>query len=144
MKNILVGIDFHKKTEMLVNKALELAKHFGAKIWLLHAAAPDPEFVGYEVGPQYIRNGRAQELKNENKLLLKYVNQLKEKGVDAEGLLIQGTVIDVIVDEAKKLKIDLIIFGHHEHSFLYKTFFGSMSSEIIRKSDIPVLVVPFG
>lgn len=144
MKNILVGIDFHEKTEILIDKAFELSKPYNSKIWLLHVAAPDPDFVGYEVGPQYIRDNRAKELRQEHKLILEYVDQLKEKKVDAAGLLIQGATVEVILEESKKLNIDLIISGHHDHSFLYNAFFGSVSSGIVRKSNIPVLVVPFG
>ena len=46
MKNILVGIDFHDYSETLINKALKLSKPFNSKIWLLHVAAPDPDFIG--------------------------------------------------------------------------------------------------
>jgi nucleotide-binding universal stress UspA family protein len=44
--------------------------------------------------------------------------------------------------EAKKLKVDLIMAGHHKHNFLYKAFVGSVSSSIIEESKIPVLIVP--
>jgi nucleotide-binding universal stress UspA family protein len=36
MKNILVGVDFDEKTEVLIEKAQEIAKRFNAKLWLLH------------------------------------------------------------------------------------------------------------
>lgn len=144
MKNILVGIDFHERTSYLVDKAYEWTRLFEAKIWLLHVAAPEPDFVGYAVGPTYIRDFRARELRTEHKLLTDFVNELKQKEVDADGLLIPGNIIDVILEESKKLSIDLIVFGHHEHSLLYKFFFGSHASELVQKSQIPVLVVPFG
>ncbi|MBN1951447.1 MAG: universal stress protein [Bacteroidales bacterium] len=144
MKNILVGIDFHERTSYLVEKAFEWMKPYDAKIWLLHATAPEPDFVGYAVGPEYIRDFRAKEIRNEHKLLSSFVDKLKAMGAVADGLLVQGNTIDVVLEESKKLNIDLIIFGHHEHSLLYKIFFGSHASEIIQKSAIPVLVVPFG
>ena len=47
MKNILVTVNFEEKeTNILINKAVELAEKFGSKIWLIHIAAPDPDFVG--------------------------------------------------------------------------------------------------
>ena len=48
----------------------------------------------------------------------------------------------MIMEEAVKLKVDLIIAGHEEHNFLYKAFVGSVSRHIIEKSKIPVLIVP--
>ncbi len=142
MKNILVTIDFNKNEEPLLDKALELAKAFNSKLWVMHIAAPDPDFVGYEVGPQYIRDSRAAELKKEHKLLQDFTIKLKQKGVDSEGLLIQGATIEMVIVESKKLDVDLIITGHHEHSFLYKAFVGSVSAGILKKSKIPVLLVP--
>jgi nucleotide-binding universal stress UspA family protein len=142
MKNLLVSIDFDDNEQLLIDQAFQLANAFHAKIWLIHIAAPDPEFVGYGVGPQYIRDSRAAELRKEHKRLQAYANELKEKGVEAEGLLIQGPTIEMVIEEAKKLKVDLIIVGHHDHNFLYKAFVGSVSEEIISKSEIPILLVP--
>ncbi|HWR94734.1 MAG TPA: universal stress protein [Flavobacterium sp.] len=142
MKNILVSIDFKDSENILIDKAFELAEAFKSKIWLLHIAAPDPDFVGYDVGPQYIRDTRASEIKKEHKLLQKYSSNLIEKGVEAESLLIQGATSQMILEESKKLKVDLLIIGHHEHNLLYKTFIGSVSSNIIDKSIIPVMLIP--
>jgi len=142
MKNILVTIDFNNSEQLLIDKAFQLAKAFDSKIWLIHIAAPDPDFVGYGPGPQYVRDSRASELRNEHKLIQEYAAKLKEKGVNAEGLLIQGATIETIMEESKKLKADLIIAGQHEHSFLYKAFVGSVSAQIIKKSKIPILIIP--
>ena len=142
MKNILVTINFEKNEKLLIDKAFQLAESFNSKLWLIHIAAPDPDFVGYEVGPQYIRDCRATELRKEHKLLQEYSNGLKAKGVDSEGLLVQGATIEMIIEESKKLNIDLIITGHHKRDFFYNAFVGSVSSQIIKKSKIPVLIVP--
>lgn len=142
MKNILVSIDFDDKQQRLVNKAVEFGQAFNAKIWFIHIAAPDPDFVGYDVGPQYIRDYRADELRDEHKLLQKYATSLKKEGVEAEGLLVQGATIEMIIKEADKLNIDLIIAGHNKRNFLYDAFVGSVSEDIIGETDIPVLIVP--
>lgn len=144
MKTILVTIDFEKNEQQLIDKAFQLAEAFGSKIWLMHIAAPDPDFVGYDVGPQYIRDSRAEDLRKEHKQLQEYASQLNKKGVSAEGLLVQGATIKMVMDEALKLKADLIMAGHREHSFFYNALVGSVSSEIIKNSKIPVLVVPLG
>ena len=143
MKNILVTINFEKNEKLLIDKAFQLAESFDSKIWLMHITAPDPDFVGYEVGPQDIRDSRATKLRKEHKLLQEYSIGLKAKGVDSESLLIQGATIEMIIEESKKLDIDLIITGHHEHNFFYNAFVGSVSAKIIKKSKIPVLMIPF-
>ncbi len=142
MKNILVGIDFNEQTEELISKSIIFAKQLKAKLWLLHVASPDPEFVGYEAGPQFIRDNRADILWNEHKIISNYTKGIKQNGVDAEGLLIQGATIETILQESIKLDIDLIIAGFHEHNFFYNAFFGNTSIHIIKKSKIPVMVLP--
>jgi nucleotide-binding universal stress UspA family protein len=142
MKNILVAVEMTDEESKVLDKAFEFAKAFNSKLWLLHIATPDPDFIGYEVGPQYIRDFRAKDLRNEHRQLQEYADNFINKGVEAEGLLIQGITIEMIMAESKKLNIDLIITGHHDHNFLYKAFVGSVSSAIIKKSKIPVLMVP--
>ena len=142
MKNILIAIDFNDSEKTLVDMALQWAKPFEAKVWLLHVADPEPEFVGFGVGPQYIRDSLAAELRKEHRKIQKYSDYLRENGVEAEGLLIQGATISMILKEAKKLHIDLIVTGHHEHGLLYKAFFGSVARGLLKKTRIPVLVVP--
>lgn len=142
MKNILVSIDFDDKEHILVDKALEFGKAFNSKVWLIHIAAPDPDFIGYEVGPQYIRDTLAEELRDEHKSIQKFADKLIAQGVKAEGLMVQGPTIEMIIKEAKKLKTDMIIAGHNKRNFLYKAFVGSISEDIIKEVNIPVLVVP--
>ena len=142
MKNILVTIDFEEKGQVLIDKAAELAKKFKSKLWLVHVAAPDPDFIGYDVGPQYIRDVLAKDLRNEHKLLQGFTNQLKEKNIVAEALLVQGTTIETVVELTEKLAIDLIVIGKHEHGFFHKTFMVSTDESLVEKSNIPVLIVP--
>lgn len=138
----MVSIDFDDNEHLLLKKALEFGKAFKAKIWLIHIAAPDPDFVGYDVGPQHIRDTRAEELRDEHRLLQKFSKALNDQGGEAESLLVQGATIEMIAKEAKILKTDLIIVGHTKRNFLYQTFVGSVSKDIIEETNIPVLVVP--
>jgi nucleotide-binding universal stress UspA family protein len=142
MKNIMVSLDFDDKEERLVSKALEFGKAFKAKIWLVHIAAPEPDFVGYDIGPQYIRDCRAEELRDEHRSLQKFADNLKNEGVDADGILVQGATLKMIKKETKKLEIDMIIAGYNKRNFLYDTFVGSVSKGIIQAATLPVLLVP--
>ncbi len=143
MKRILVTVDFNgTDVQSLLDMAMELAIPLQSKVWIVHIAAPDPDFVGYEAGPQSVRDTRASELRGEHKKLQEYANLLVTKGINAESLLIQGSTIETIIEESKKLNIDLIIAGHSEHGFLYNALFGSVSEAVVKKSKIPVLLVP--
>lgn len=142
MKNILATIDFSHNEKLVMDMAVNLARAFGGKIWLLHVVPPEPEFIGFGVGPQYVRDSRAAELRKERRLMNEYAGQMQAEGVDTQGLVIEGATVDMILDKAEKLDIDLIITGHHEHNFVYKAFFGSVAKGVVKKTKIPVLLVP--
>lgn len=148
MKNILVAIDFEDKTKNLLDNARQIAEKFGSKIWIIHIVEHQPDYFGspdgFQYGIQYVnlRDIRAKELQKEHKLVQEYSDQLIKEGIPSEGLLIEGPTVKMILDEAIKLTIDLIIIGSHKHSFLYNALMESVSSAVIKKSNIPLLVVP--
>ncbi len=49
MKNVLVTIDLQYKTETLIDWVFTLTKLHNSKLWLLHVAALDPDFVGHDI-----------------------------------------------------------------------------------------------
>lgn len=142
MKNLLVALDMKSTDSLLLAQASFLAEKCGSKIWMVHVAAPDPDFVGFEMGPKYIRDFVADELRVEHRQLQTYADDLQQKGLEAEGLLIQGPTVDMIEAEVKKLNIDLLILGSHKHGFLYETFIGNTAMRIIKELSIPVMIVP--
>lgn len=142
MENILVAIDLHNSSQLLVEKAAELAEKFGSKVWVLHIADPEPDFVGNRVGPQYIRDLRVKELLSEHHLIRKYTDFLQSKQIDADGLLIAGATVKLILEEIEKLNIDLVIIGHRQHGLMYKIFTGVTDVAVVNKSKVPVLIVP--
>jgi nucleotide-binding universal stress UspA family protein len=144
MKNILVGVDFDEKTEVLIENAQEVAKRFDAKLWLLHVVSPLPEYVGFDATPHYVRDDREEELERMKIKLDEYAGTIAEKGVTCEGIVMQGVTTDTILTESKELGVDLIVCGHHEHNLLYKMLFGSISAAVVQRSRIPVFVFPLG
>lgn len=142
MKNILVAIDFSDVTNKTIETAAEIALSFSSKLWLIHVAAPDPEFIGYETGPQTERNWRAATLRKEHRDIQAKASELESKGINVTSLLIQGDTAEAILAQANKLQADLIVIGSHGRSALYKTLVGSVSEGVIRQSSCPVLLVP--
>ena len=141
VKNVLGLLDFSEVTENVVKQSGELAGVYGAKCWLIHVAAPDPEFVGYDVGPQYVRDARAEALREEHQTLAKYKEQLKGQGVNCDALLIQGHVNESILAEIAKLNIDMVVVGSHGRSGLYEILIGSVTQFMLKNASIPVLIV---
>jgi nucleotide-binding universal stress UspA family protein len=148
MKNILIAIDFEEKTSKLVDEAALLAKSFDSKIWILHIDTQNLDYFGtpdnFQFGMQYINveDDKKKQKSEELKKVQAYVDQMKNQGIDAEGILVEGPTVKMILDEAQKLNIDLIVIGSHKHSFLYNALLENVSATLLKKSNIPLLVVP--
>jgi len=144
MKNLLVALDLNnpKHTETVIDHTISLGKSFGAKCWLIHIAQPDPEFVGFEVGPQYIRDEIAEELRGEHRQIQRIADQIKEAGLDCDGLLVQGPTEELILEEIKKLNIDLLVLGNKKKGFFQEVFVGSVTGDLIKDVAIPVYLIP--
>jgi nucleotide-binding universal stress UspA family protein len=142
LKNILVAVDFNDSVDKLLNYGESIAEKFGAKLWIVHVAAPDPDFVGYETGPQYIRDARANELKGDHKKIQDLCNTFIGKKVEAEALLIQGSTVETLIEEVNSINADLLIVGTHHHSFLHNLFSESVSSKLFDKVKTPLLAIP--
>lgn len=144
MKHILVALDLNGTDERVVQQALPIAKAFGARLSLLHVAAPEPDFVGFEVGPQYVRDHRADALRSEHRHIQALADMARAQGVETLGRLVQGHTVDTLLSEAAELPADLIVVGSRGHGALYKAFMGSVSDGLLRSGRFPILVVPMG
>ena len=142
MKDILVALELKPSDKNLLKYALSLAKVYQAKVWIIHIAAPEPDFVGYEVGPIYIREQRADELRKEHREIQTHMDQFTSEGVDCDALLIAGPTLETLEKEVKKLKVELLIMGNHRRGFLYDTFIGSTTTQMVKSLNIPLFLVP--
>jgi len=142
MKNILVPIDLSEFTPEVLGHAERQARMSSAKLWLMHVELPDPEFVGYEPGPQHCRDDVAGDLRAEHRRLEEMVASLKRSGVDATPLFVRGDTVDKIVEHAEKLPADLIVIGSHGYGWFKRAWLGSVSEGVLRKAKRPLLIVP--
>jgi nucleotide-binding universal stress UspA family protein len=140
--SILAAIDFSPVSDRVVEEAARLGLALEAELTLLHAAAPDPDFVGYEVGPQHVRDNRAHELQDEHRQLHVLAGGLRDRGLTVRARLHAGPTADVILAEAEARSATLIVVGSHRHSRTVKLLLGSTSEAVLRKAACPVLVVP--
>lgn len=65
----------------------------------------------------------------------------RARGVAAEGRVVEGKPVDVLIDAAKERQADLIVLGSHGRSGLERFFLGSVAEGVVRTAPVPVLVV---
>ncbi|HET7361411.1 MAG TPA: universal stress protein [Salinimicrobium sp.] len=142
LKNILVAVDFNDVVGDLMGYAESLAEKFDAKLWLVHVTAPSPDNIGPEPAPQYLRDFKAEELKDEHRNLQNLCDIFLDKSIAVDALLIIGSTVETVLEEAEKLNCDLLITGTHKHGFFHNLLSENVSLDLFKKSRIPLLTIP--
>lgn len=142
MKRILVALDFSDNTPKVMEQAKLLTKKFNAKLCLIHADYLLP-FLGQHQYDQHLALEAYENQKQHDKNLLQSMKEeLSLEGIEAEIILLEGDIDEIIIEQAKDFKADLIILGIHEHGKLYHLLFGNIHENIIQKSPCPVMIIP--
>lgn len=139
--SLLVAVDFSAVTDGQLEIVGRLARP-NREIYLLHVAEPDPDFIGLEAGPDEVRHQVAAEFQREHEAIQSLAVRLREAGHVVNALLVQGPTVETILKQAEKLEAEVIVVGSHGHGALFDLVVGSISAGVIRKSPVPVLVVP--
>jgi nucleotide-binding universal stress UspA family protein len=140
--NVLVAVDLSDVSRKMLDAVLRIPRPEGMKVVIVYVAEPDPEFVGWDAGPGVVRDAVAAEFHRERHEVEAMATELREGGVDAVGLVVQGPTVTTILDEIERREADLLVVGSHGHGAAYDLTVGSISSGVIRKSTVPVLVIP--
>ncbi len=122
--------------------AVKLARCEQGRLWLIHVASPEPDFVGLDIGPKSVRDWRAVQLREEHREIQQMALEIEQRDVDVTPLLVQGPTAETILAEADKLGVDLIVMGSHGHGALYHVLLGSISEAVLHKAPCPIVLVP--
>jgi nucleotide-binding universal stress UspA family protein len=140
--NILVAVDLSAVSDIVIEAARGVAELAGVCVYILHAVETDPDFICPESEPVAARNWLAKKFPLEQSRVEALADKLLDDGLYAEPLLVCGNAVDATLKEADSLEAGLIVVGTHGHGAVYNVLIGSYSEGIIRKSKLPVLVVP--
>jgi nucleotide-binding universal stress UspA family protein len=142
LQSIVVALDT-PSPKVDLGPVCELAKATGWKVHLLHAAAPEPAFVGHaETNETYDEFRHDQELSDEFTQLAEQAAIFAAHGVDAEAHVIVGPVVEVIIDNATAWDAQMIVAVGHKHRVEQRVVLGSVASTLLKLSPLPVLVLP--
>ncbi len=147
---ILVTIDFSDITEQVLKQSRMLADSMQAEVILLHVAEPNPDHITYDydpaamyaIDPSEIRDQIAQRFHKEHKDLQKYAQQFRDQGLTCKALMVQGETVEMILNGVEKLSSNFIVAGSHGKGMISQILLGSTSEKLIKKSTVPVYLVP--
>ena len=138
---LLVATDFSPSATEVMRVAAGIAKGVEADVHILHVALPENELIGANAGKICDDNG-IESNREEKKLVREFVDSMIAKGLTARGEVVAGPCADVILAEADKLNVDMIVVGSHGFGAVLRVLLGSVSASILKKARCPVVVVP--
>lgn len=141
IKRILVPIDFSNYSKHALRYAVEFAKTFKSKIYLVYVVEPiiyPSDFSMGQVTFPVADVEMNQRAKEELESLAK--NEIGED-LEVETLIKSGKPFVEINETASELNIDLIIIATHGHTGMEHLLFGSTAEKVVRKAPCPVLTL---
>jgi hypothetical protein len=138
-KSLLAGTDGSDEGQNAVAQSLLLAQACGSQLFVVQVVEIVPE---YEAVAPDLRACLEEEI-------------LRQQAATASQAARQGVSLDyrirhslspyaAILEEAEKIKADLIILGRYGRTALVRLFMGSVTARVIGLSPVNVLVVPGG
>jgi nucleotide-binding universal stress UspA family protein len=146
IRRVLVPTDFSALADVAIEQALELCERHGAVLHMLHAVvlhADDPNDPAHHFPDSEEIQGRLEEIAASRMEV-----RLEAAGsVDVEVVRAQRRGIaaaPVILEYAAEVEADVIVMSTHGRRGLGRAFLGSVTEEVVRVSEIPVLTVRRG
>lgn len=149
IETIVVPSDFSKNASSAIRYAILLGKKFKAKLVVFHCS----HISAYALSAAKTEEQMSQLIKEDELDKLEKLQQQVEKAYQQLGIdrvpsstkcLVEFNpmVVENTIEVAEKYNAGLIIMGTHGATGIKKFFFGSNTSIMISKSDIPVLAIP--
>ncbi len=142
MKTIIVPTDFSENAFIASQYALELAKAKNYKVILYHVYIV--LYSGYDEKGTSVKQieWADEEAEKSMKNLLETL-RAQFVDVDIQGECVRGFLMDALTEHLKKNPaIELIVMGTKGVTNVAENIFGSTTYEVLKKSSLPVLVVP--
>lgn len=139
VQNILVAVDFSDSAELALAQARKLAERPHTRLHICHIATGEgleaPVSLGMNIPDDFpeAKEARAQ---------LQHLRAQLGSSIDAQIHLRMGEPVAALLALIKELKPDMLVVGSHGKGALRRALVGSVSSAMVQRSPVPVLVVP--
>jgi len=141
IKKILFPTDFMEGTAQAVPYAVDLAKKYGARLYIIHVIHEITIATGLYVPHVTVDElYRTMEAEAEKEITRVYLEELRGFG-DVEYAVLRGISYEEIINYAEEKAIDMIVMGTHGRKGLDKLFFGSTAEKVVKGAPCPVLTV---
>jgi len=135
---ILCPTDFSDNSKFACEYAVDLGNSMKAKIIFLSAYQVKQSALVLKSLDETIKSTTEEDLKE----FTKSFKQKIKTSFEPEYVVVSGNTCDCIVNHADKNGVDLIIMGTKGSSGIINMLLGSVTSDVIKKSNVPVLAIP--
>jgi nucleotide-binding universal stress UspA family protein len=138
LKSVLIATDFSEASDKALRHALAIARHYGAKLYLVHVVSS----LGFTlVGPDAV-NIATEIVWRDARQLVGHLEQSGAlAGLSHEVIVLQGNVWEALEKVVRREQIDLVVIGTHARRGLGKLLLGSVAEHIFRHANCLVLTV---
>jgi nucleotide-binding universal stress UspA family protein len=143
LQHILVATDFSEPSDAAVAYGRDLARRFGARLTIFHAAE-NLAAGGYGAdGFNFIDLGAQRDLESAARTQIEALISSHDRDVlNAEAVVMRSSVAaSAIVDYARQADIDLIVMGTHGRGAVAHLLMGSVAERVVRTAPCPVLTI---
>lgn len=155
IRSILYATDLGLYAPYVLQHAMSLARAYDAEIHVVHAVEPMGLFAD-SVLQTYLDADTLAELRSsglsivmgniERRVMEGFRDELGELHEESDMIrsvrVLQGDPPQVILDEAQRLAVDLIVAGSHSHGEGMNTPLGRTAARVVQLAEVPVYLVP--
>ena len=136
-QSILVPLDGSRLAEQAIPIALAIAERARSKVKLVLVHHP----LLMEPGPAYTKLELAMQ-KADREYLRSVAARLRERlGRALSSAVLQGPIAPTLARYIRELSTDLVVMTTHGRGGLRRAWLGSVADQLIRTSEVPILVV---
>ncbi|MFJ3485106.1 universal stress protein [Pseudomonas sp. NPDC090202] len=155
IRSMLYATDLGLYAPYVLQHALALARTFNAELHVIHVVEPMGLFAE-SLLQSYLDEDVLRELHSEgintviegieSQVLTSFRDELGEDNRDLELIrsvrVVQGDPSNVILEQAGRLEVDLLVVGSHSHGTVGDTPIGRTAARVLQLSEVPVYMVP--
>jgi len=138
---ILLPTDGSEAVEPAVETAIGLAETHDAALSVLYIVDQPTTVSGTGEGVPGL-DSLLDELESEGREVTDEIaSRAEERGINATTTVRRGNPHDDILDFATETDADLVVMGTHGRTGIKRALLGSVTEDVVRHSEIPVLTV---
>ena len=151
MKNILIALDYSPTAQIVAKAGYELAKAMRARTFLLHVVSDATYYSSLQYSPIFgfdnfsslnlVQTDTAEQLEMASHAYLEKSKELLGNET-IQTVVRNGKCGETILATVTELNADIVVMGTHSRRGFEKILLGSIAEHVLRKSLIPVFIIP--